>query len=308
MRSRLLTLAVATVVATSASSAQESPGGVTTRSPISIGNYSSVDGLRLNFRDRDLQRVRGVNVTVWSPYEPVRGTITGWAIGLPLAGAENIDGLATGLAGVSASHRIRGLTLSPIGAGTGSGISGIAIAGVGLGSGGNLEGLMVGGVGAGAGGNLKGIIVGGVGAGAGGDIKGLILAGVGSGAGGTITGLAVGGVGLGAGMSIRGVALAGVGVGAPRLDGIFAALGIGASHARGLVVAPALFKVAAGGSFEGVALSGVNHLRGSQTGLSVGIFNYARSLNGVQLGVINVVADAKDHPILPLVNWGSRRE
>ena len=41
-----------------------------TRSPISIGNYPDVAGLRINFRDRDLGRVDGVNITVWSPYQP----------------------------------------------------------------------------------------------------------------------------------------------------------------------------------------------------------------------------------------------
>ena len=280
MNLRLLAVAASLAAGTSAVFSQESRPA---RAPISIGNYPAVNGLRLNFRDSDLERVHGVNITIWEPYEPASGTVTGAAIGLPLTGAGEIHGLATGIFGVSASRKLSGLTLAPIGAGAGGDVSGIAIGGVGLGAGGNLGGLIVGGVGAGAGGNLKGIIVGGVGvggggnvsglvaggvgagvagdvegviiggvgAGAGGTIKGVSLTGVGTGAGGNIVGFVVSGIGTGAGGTIRGIALAGVGIGAPRLVGGFGALAVGANDARGFVLAPALFRIERGGSFSG---------------------------------------------------------
>ncbi|MFI5246117.1 MAG: hypothetical protein ACHQQR_12870, partial [Gemmatimonadales bacterium] len=114
MNIRLLAVAASLAAASSAVFSQESKPA---RAPISIGNYPSVNGLRLNFRDSDLERVNGVNITVWEPYEPASGTVTGMAIGLALTGASEIHGLATGIFGVSASRKLSGLTLAPIGAG-----------------------------------------------------------------------------------------------------------------------------------------------------------------------------------------------
>jgi hypothetical protein len=304
MRTHILAISIA-LAAASALSAQDSRG---TRTPISIGNYPDVDGLRLNFRDSDLGHVNGVNITLWTPYEPPSGTVRGLALGLPLTGAGDIDGIATGVLGVGAGGRIRGITLAPIGAGSGGGISGVGFGGVGLGSGGDLTGLMVGGVGAGAGGNMKGIIIGGVGAGAGGGIKGLTIAGVGAGAGGTVTGITLAGVGVGSGEAVRGFALAGVGIGAPRLAGVFAALAVGGQHVHGMVIAPAMFRVERGGNFTGGSVSTVNYIRGSQNGVAIGVVNYARSVNGVQIGIVNIIADSHGHPFLPLLNWGSGRD
>ncbi|MFI5231587.1 MAG: hypothetical protein ACHQSE_03640 [Gemmatimonadales bacterium] len=334
MRIFVLAAAAAAFAPCSAIHAQEAPPA---RTPISIGDYPSVNGLRLNFRDGRVGRVNGVNITLWSPYEDAAETIKGVALGLPVTGGAEIDGIATGLLGVGASGRIRGVTLAPIGAGAGSDISGIAIGGVGLGTGGRLTGLVIGGVGAGAGGDMKGIIIGGVGtggggnatgllaggvgAGVGGDIHGIVVGGVGAGVGGSIHGIAIGGVGtgaggdliglalagvgIGAGGSIRGVAIAGIGAGAPEISGGFAALAVGARDARGVILAPALFRIERGGSFRGGSVSAVNYIRGSQTGVTIGLVNYTRSLDGIQIGVLNIVGDAKSHQVMPVVNWGS---
>jgi hypothetical protein len=303
MRFLMLPAAVA-LAATGALQAQDS---LPARPVISIGNYPSVNGLRLNFRDSNLGRVNGVNVTIWSPYDPATGTVKGLALGLPLTGAATIDGVATGVLGVSASESINGVMFAPIGAGAGQNVAGIAVGGVGIGTGGDLRGIIVGGVGAGAGGNARGILVGGVGAGVGGSIRGFVFGGIGAGAGGDVVGLAIGGVGIGAGGSIRGVAIAGIGVGAPRLSGGFVALAAGATDARGVVLAPALFRIERDGSFTGVSASAVNYIRGSQSGLTIGLVNYTRTLKGVQLGVINIVSEAKSHSVMPIINWGSGR-
>ena len=303
---------------------------------LSIGNYPCVVGLRLNFRDDDLERVDGMNVTIWAPYEPSTGTVRGFALGLPITGAEDIHGLSLGAFGVAggrdlegitiaglgagAGRRMRGLTVGGIGVGSGGGIEGIAIGGIGAGTGGNargaliggvgsgvggnLEGLAIGGIGVGAGGNVRGVAVGGIGAGAGGDVHGIAIGGIGVGAGGTITGIAIGGAGVGSGSGIRGFAASVLGVGAPSLRGGFAAAAVGALHAEGIVVAPLLFRIERGGSFRGGSVSAVNYIRGSQTGLTIGIVNYARSVNGTQIGVINIIADQRSHPVMPLVNWG----
>ncbi|MGH7626192.1 MAG: hypothetical protein ACREOJ_12860, partial [Gemmatimonadaceae bacterium] len=119
---------------------------------VGIGNSPDITGLRLNFRDDGPIRVQGVNVTLWTPYDPAQGVVRGVALGLPLTGARHIAGVAAGIGidvagdldglaltpiGVGAGNRIRGITLAGIGAGSGNGMSGIALAGLGLGSGGS---------------------------------------------------------------------------------------------------------------------------------------------------------------------------
>lgn len=308
-----------------------------TRYVISIGDYPNVVGLRLNFRDSDLERVVGVNATIWSPYEPARGVVKGIALGLPVTGAGDIHGLATGLLGVGASHDISGLAVAPVGLGAGGSLRGIAIGGigvgaggggtgillggigagmggsfqgigiggVGVGAGGNVRGALLGGVGVGAGGDIEGLLVGGVGVGAGGNVRGIVLGGVGAGAGGNVTGLAIGGVGIGAGGTIHGVAIGGVGVGAPRLEGLFLGTMVGAEHANAFVIAPAMLRIEKDGSFRGGSISTVNYIRGAQHGIVLGIVNYARRVDGVQVGLVNIISESRSHPFLPLLNWGN---
>ena len=67
--SRLLPLLGAAALLPLATRAQ-GPGDHRVLTPICVGDCPRVVGLRLNFRDRNLERVDGVNVTVWSPYEP----------------------------------------------------------------------------------------------------------------------------------------------------------------------------------------------------------------------------------------------
>ena len=81
---------------------------------IAVGCVARVDGLRFNFRDRYLQRVRGVNVTIWRPYDESEGVVTGLAIGLPVTGAAKIGGLALA-AGIEVDQDFLGLALAPIG-------------------------------------------------------------------------------------------------------------------------------------------------------------------------------------------------
>lgn len=326
--------------------------GAPVRHVISIGNHPRVDGLRINFRDRELDLVRGANVTVWSPVPDAGGTVKGLALGLPMTGADRIDGIGLGLLGVSANEDLRGLMIGGIGAGAGGDMRGITFGGIGAGAGGNMRGLTVGGIGAGAGGDLRGITIGGIGAGAGGsvrgfalggigvaaggdargilvggigagvggDLRGAAIGGVGVGAGGDLHGLAIGGVGVGAGGDLRGIAIGGVGVGAggtihgaafgivgvgaPRLEGIVVGSLVRAERVRGLVISPLMFRSLRSAEVRGVTASGVNIVYGSQRGLAIGLVNYAESLNGVQVGGINIVRDnPPGRRVLPIVNW-----
>jgi hypothetical protein len=271
---------------------------------ISFGNSKNFTGLRFNFRDRDVERITGVNVTFWSPIdkEPT-SIITGVSFG-PVVGGGTLTGVQYGLLGVAAHHSSTGLNVGGLGIGAGGNVVGVNIGGLGMGAGINVVGINIGGLGIGAGGSLVGITVAGLGAGAGGDITGFNIAGIGMGAGGRLAGINIAGIGAGAGDEVIGLTVAGIGFGAPEVRG-FAAGGIavGGKDLKGLFAAGGIVHVPLGGTFSGGAVSPFNYIRGAQSGISVGVVNYAHTVKGFQLGVVNIV---RDNPsglkVLPLFN------
>lgn len=289
---------------------------------IGIGDVPRLTGIRLNYRDRALERVTGINATVWAPYEEMDGRVEGLALGVPVTGARTLKGVGIG-AGVGVESDFRGLGVAPLGIGAGGDLEGIHVGGIGMGSGGDLRGLGVGGVGmgfggnvtglaaaglgAGIGGSMRGIFAGGLGAGIGSDARGIVVAGLGAGVGGDLRGLAVGGMGFGVGGELRGLALTGVGVGADRIRGIvLSGIGAGSTEATGVFVAPAFFMVGSEeleGELEGVSVSAYNRIRGAQRGLSIGLLNIAQELHGVQIGLVNIAWNKESFPVLPIVNW-----
>lgn len=362
--------------------------GPRTRYVISIGDHPRVDGLRINFRDREIDRVRGANVTLWRAYDDADlGRMSGLALGLPMTSTGDFRGIGVGVAGIAGEGDTRGILIGGIGAATsedatglivggvgaaaGGDLGGIAIGGVGVGAGGDLRGLVFGTVGVGAGGDIRGIAIGGIGAGVGGNVRGFVIGGVGAGAGGEIrggalgivgvasggearglmvggvgvgsgggvrgvaiggvgvgtggdaTGLLIGGVGVGAGGAMRGIAIGGAGIGAGELirGGAFSVAGVGSpriegvavgAHVRtvemtGLAIAPAYFRAHPDAEVTGVLLSGVNIVEGHHHGLAISLVNYAHSMRGVQIGLVNVITEnPAGRRWLPLVNWGDR--
>ena len=172
---------------------------------ISIGDSRRTTGLRLNYRDREMREVIGVNATIWIPYNGSRGTVRGLALGLPATGARQINGIAIGVIGVGAEDDIQGLALGGIGMGVGDDMQGIALGGIGLGAGHDMKGIAAGGIGLGIGNDLTGLGVGGIGLGVGRDLKGIALGGIGMGVGGDMHGLAAGGIGVAAGGDVTGI-------------------------------------------------------------------------------------------------------
>jgi hypothetical protein len=309
---------------------------------LAIGDKPRMTGIRLNYRDRRLERVNGINITIWSPYGEATGTVNGLALGLPVTGARRINGIATGVFGVGASESITGLTVAPLGAGTGgelrgviigglgagagSRIEGIGVGGLGIGSGGPMTGVFagglgvgsgeairgvaIGGLGVGAGGGLTGIAIGGIGVGSGGTLKGISIGGIGVGSGGDVVGLTVGGIGVGSGGSLRGVSIAGIGVGASTLrDLVISGIGAGGEDVRGVVLTGAYFRVARGGTQRGLATAAFTRVSGRQYGLTLGILNYARELRGLQIGLINISDNGGRRLVLPIIGVrGHRKE
>jgi hypothetical protein len=269
---------------------------------LAIGDVPRVTGLRLNYRDRNLERVNGVNVTIWSPYGGGSGTVRGLALGLPLTGAERIDGIATGIFGVGTAGGMTGIGVGGLGIGSGGSMRGLFVGGLGVGGGGRIDGIAIGGLGVGVGGRLRGVAIGGLGVGGGGSAEGLMIGGLGVGSGGDVTGIAIGGLGVGAGGRLHGLAVGGLGVGAPRIDGIAAAaLAVGAQDAKGALIAP--WVKIEHGEMQGLTIGAFNQVRGLHHGLAIGIVNYAEELQGVQVGVINI---ARNNPsgakVLPIAN------
>lgn len=339
MHTLRLTFGIAVFITTTAH-AQESRRSLdigANNAGISIGDSRVWKGLRINFRDTRLERASGINITVWGPKRGGEGNVHGWSIGLLATGAANMHGIAfapigagsrdefvgigVGGIGVGAGNSAKGILVGGVGVGGGGDITGIAIGGLGAGAGGEMRGVVIGGLGAGAGRGFKGIGVGGLGVGGGGDGAGIIVGGLGAGFGGSFTGVAIGGLGVGAGDDATGIFVAGfgvgsgatlrglaaglIGVGAPRIRGIaIGGLGVGGEDVRGLMVSGLMVRTARDGSATGALVSPLNQVRGYQKGVAIGLINYAWTLRGVQLGVINIVRDnPKGRRVLPVINW-----
>lgn len=268
---------------------------------VSIGDSERTTGLRLNDRDRHLQRVTGVNLTLRAPQDEASGTVNGLAVGLPLTGANRLrgiglggglametamDGIAVGAVGLGSGERIRGIAVGGLGVGAGGRADGLLVGGLGAGAGSAVNGVLLGGLGAGAGDRANGVLVGGLGAGAGEDASGLLIGGLGAGAGDRATGLFVGGLGAGAGETVTGVGLslggvaagdhlAGIGVGGVGLAAGNRLSGIGIGGVG----------IATGDAITGLAVAGASVITPSLTGVSVA-GGYTRTEDGPLRGAV----------------------
>lgn len=287
---------------------------------VSFGNSKTFDGLRFNFRDSAVVRVRGVNLTLWHPRKdnedsvvqglslgliPGGGTVTGVQLGILGASADkDLKGVSLGLLGAGAGGDIVGLNAGGLGAGAGGNVDGVNLGGLGVGAGGDIKGITIGGLGAGAGGSMTGINIGGLGVGAGENMTGINLGGIGVGAGHVLAGISVGGIGVGAGERLTGVGIGGIGVGAPEIRGLaIGGIAAGGKDVRGILVAGAFTRIDDGGSLNGLVVSSFNYVKGAQTGLSIGIVNYAWSVKGIQVGVVNIVRNnPRGLKVLPVFN------
>jgi hypothetical protein len=303
---------------------------------ISFGNSKEFTGLRFNFRDSQVRRITGINVTLWIPKKdneeaqvrglslgviPGGGYVHGIQFGvLGVAAEKNLYGLSIGLLGVGSGEDTVGVNIGGLGVGAGENLKGLNIGGLGVGAGENLIGINLGGLGAGAGESLIGINIGGFGVGAGGDMKGLNIGGLGAGAGENMTGLNIGGLGVGAGENLTGINIGGLGAGAgEKLVGLtigglgagsvevqgltVGGLGVGGKVLKGVQLALGTVVVPRGGRMVGFAASAFNYIRGTQTGVTIGIVNYCWRIKGVQIGLVNIVRDNPKYlKVLPLIN------
>jgi len=307
------------------------PGGY----GVALGHAPRVNGLRINWSDRELERVNGVNLTLWrASGQGVGGSVNGLALGLVAPQAGHLRGLSLGTAAVVGERGVAGIAaagaavvsggpmtgvgVSPIAVVAGGGVRGVQAGGLAAVSSGPARGVQLGGLAAVSGGSLTGGSVAGLavvtdghmhGAGlaglalvSGGALRGVHAAGLAVVAGEDISGFTAGGVAVVSGGAIRGVTLGGLG-------GVVAGESVGWVTAAGYrVKAPRVdgLTAAAGwvdtGSLQGVSVAAY-HRVGEQRGLVVGGYNHTRRLTGVQLGLLNRV-DENPHPFryLPVLN------
>jgi hypothetical protein len=71
-----------------------------------------------------------------------------------------------------------------------------------------------------------------------------------------------------------------------------------------VVVGGGQVRLADDGIQRGLATGATTWFQGEQRGLTIAVFNYARELQGVQLGLINVAGNKRGlGRVLPIVNW-----
>jgi hypothetical protein len=241
---------------------------------LSFGNSTRHNGLRLNLKDHALDRINGVNVTLWTPGENVGGRVNGLAVGLtPAAG--RLNGIALGL-GVLPEHRLAGI---------GAGILGVV-------GGGDLYGASIGGLGTVAGRDIAGAHVGGLAMIAGGAVRGLAVSAAATVSGREAHGITVSGLATVAGTSLRGLNVAGLAaVGGEDLRGLsIAGLAlVSGADARGVQIAGA--EIVAGGAIRwvtvaGLAVVGGNSVRGVV--VTLGAVAAGEDVTGLALGGFRV--------------------
>lgn len=118
---------------------------------IGFGNSPEFSGLRFNFRDENVKRVNGLNLTLWQPEEHNQdAVVTGLSLGL-IPGGGVLYGLQLGIFGVIAMKSVHGISVATLGMGAGEDLVGINLAGLGMGAGKRIIGVNVATLGMGAG-------------------------------------------------------------------------------------------------------------------------------------------------------------
>ena len=282
---------------------------------LGVGATEKVYGLNVAGLGVGGDKVIGVNIAgvAVGGGEYLKGINIG---GVAVGAGSDLKGINIGGLGAGAGNDVVGINIGGLGVGAGHNMSGLNISALGAGSGNNVTGVTIGGLGAGSGNNLSGISIGGLGLGAGKNASGLNIGGLGVGAGSKINGLSLAGLGLGAGESINGLAIAGLGIGSPSINGVTISLLAGGVQVKGLILAPGYFSIRndyepdlEAPVFKGLSVSAFNHLQGDLHGVTIGVFNYAYRVKGVQIGVLNY---NRNNPrglrLLPIFNTNFRRK
>ena len=253
---------------------------------ISFGSATRWTGLRFNWRDRSLERIDGLNITLWKPGENVGGSVNGVALGLgPRAGY--MRGVSIGLLGVLPERAAYGVTIGGLGVVAEGSLTGLNVGLLGIVTEGPAYGLSIAGLGLVTEGGARGVNVAGLGLVSEGTMAGINLAGLGLVAERGIHGINGALLGVVTERELRGITVTGLGaVAEGNMTGITVG-GLGVVSDRAVQgIAAALLKVDTQ-DLQGLSVAGWTRVRHAQRGLSIGLFNQAEELHGVQFGLLN---------------------
>ena len=247
---------------------------------LSVGDSPRTIGLRLNYLDRQMVEVKGINATIWGS-ERV-GDVGGLALGLPVTAARTITGVGASVVGVRAADSLRGIMIGGawLEAGRGrrpgdldvprGGIDGVAIAPAMIVRDGRLRGIAVGGaiVNRPTNGSARELT----------GIQGLTVAAGWADTDGPLKGLTVAGI-YADGESAKWVSLAGLALTARGdVDGISTGgVAVAGGHIRGLTIA-----------------SGVVHSKSDIAGVSItgGLLSARSDIRGINIAAIAAAREA----------------
>ncbi|MGD2135159.1 MAG: hypothetical protein PVF27_03320 [Gemmatimonadales bacterium] len=326
---------------------REGPGGSAlnlgiANTGLSIGNSHRWNGVRINFIDRHVDIVNGLNLTFWYPRDeenagslyhglslgvvPTGGTFRGITIGGGVVAHDEAVGITVGLLGAVANGTMRGINLAGLGLVANRDAFGLNVGGLGTVANGDMYGVNLAGLGLVANRDMMGINVAGLGTVANRDMTGISIAGLGTVANGDLTGVSVSGIGTVANGRLEGIALSGIAVvgtggiegialggvavvGASRpVTGFAAALGeVRADRSRMTGWAVAGYRVRAE-AFQGLAnVVGWTKI-GDLTGASIGGVNYIYGeQRGLTIGIFNYAREL--HGVqLGLLNYAGNNE
>lgn len=277
-------------------------------------------------------RMRGIALGVVGPQA---ATISGVALGLGgVHASERLSGIALGGLGVVSEGEMSGIALAGLGtvsqgrmtgiqaaglglvsqgdmrgisvAGLGlvsqGGFTGVAVAGLGLVSQGDMRGIHIGGLATVTQGDLTGLNFGGLATVTQGDLTGLNVGGLATVTQGEVSGINVSGLATVAEGDVRGLTVSGLAnVASDRLSGLAVTVGVNvAPETQGIAIAAARLRTE---TLTGLSVAGYNQVLGIQRGITIGLYNKADELHGVQLGLLNFAGNNRGPARwLPILN------
>lgn len=278
---------------------------------ISFGNSREFSGIRLNVSDSNVERINGLNLTLWYRQLPKMerkakknqikmivgmaeapnksAVVNGISVGLvPVAGT--MQPLNLGVLGLFCDKNLNGLTAGGLFA-IGHHLNGLSIGGLILIAPlGAINGLSAAGLTVYAK-NLNGIHVSPAIVIADHKIRGVTIAGIWAGNGDKLPDA-----------GIEGLTLAGIVVGGNRIKGVAVSPGIVKSKSNLTGIALSGISVNTG-QLTGVAIAGITNINKKQRGLSVALVNRTKDLHGLQIGLINIAGNnRKGLRFLPVFN------
>lgn len=269
---------------------------------VSIGNSRRVTGIRINAVDHQVERVNGLNLTLWVPKRNPELVVNGAAVGLIGPRARRITGLGLGGLGVVTSEQMNGLGVGGLLVLSQDQVNGIAVGGLAAVAEQRLRGIAVGGLAAVGDHGIDGIAAGGIVSLAEGNVNGITAGGLIAITEGRLTGASLSPLVSFVDGEVRGV----------NASGVFTftrGTARGVSASVGVVAGDTLVGLAVAGLYErsrelrGVSVAGWNDVRGMQRGITIGLYNYARTIRGVQLGLLNHVrSNPRGLRLLPIFN------